>query len=326
MAVEIGTASNHQDLMLKLENFLTSNPALVAANQQWESKKDNVVHPYTTNTTADANGYSLPRFFIGHGLDGQDNIVVPMQLRHNLGLNYYTMSAYAARSYAKDKGVDTQLTDNATSSKWVSISLWHTDMKYWFIANGRRFIIIAKVSNRYATMYCGFIKPSGTDLEYPYPLFIGGNHSFTDRPYTDDATNANRSFFNPQSNSISISSIIGDSSSSMIYTPSGRLCFLDNYGGNTVGSSARTLLGYTFPYENNHYIGKTLDNEYVLLDIDIVQHYGGMSHLGWFEGVCFVSGFENSPENIITVGNDRYICVSAMVQNDYNNWAAIKLE
>ena len=318
MAVEIGTASSHWDLMLKLEAFLTSNPALVAANQQWEVKKDNVVKPYTTNTTADNDGYSLHRFFIGHGLDRQDNIVVPMVLRHNTSLNYYTMTAYAARSYATDKSIDGQLTDNAVGARWVTISLWHTNMKYWFIANGRRFIIVVKISNRYATMYCGFIKPSGTDLEYPYPLLIGGNHTLTDRPYTNDDTNSNRSFFNPQaSNSIT--------SSCMIYTPSGRLCFLDNQGGAYV-QTQNNLVGVTYPYHDNHYIGKTLDNEYVLLDIDIVQWHGGMNHLGWFDGVCFVTGLENSPENIITVGNDRYLCVSAMVQNDYNNWVAIKLE
>ena len=320
MAVEIGTASNHQDLMLKLEKFLTSNPALVAANQQWEVKKDNVVNPYTTNTTAneDANGYSLHRFFIGHGLDGQDNIIVPMMLRHNTSLNYYTMTACAARAYVVDKGVFDQLTDNVHGARWVTISLWHTDMKYWFIANGRRFIIVVKVSNRYATMYCGFIKPSGTDLEYPYPLLIGGNHTLTDSPYTNDDTSTNRSFFNPQASG-------SGSSSSMIYTPSGRLCFLDNQGGAYVPTQDY-LIGVTYPYHYNHYIGKTLDDEYVLLDIDIIQYYGGMNHLGWFDGVCFVTGFENSPENIITVGNERYICVSAMVQNDYNNWVAIKLE
>ena len=319
MAVEIGTASSHWDLMLKLEAFLTSNPALVAANQQWEVKKDNVVKPYTTNTTADNDGYSLHRFFIGHGLDRQDNIVVPMVLRHNTGLNYYTMTAYAARSYATDKSIAEQLTDNAVGARWVTISLWHTNMKYWFIANGRRFIIVVKISNRYATMYCGFIKPSGTDLEYPYPLLIGGNHTLTDRPYTNDDTATNRSFFNPQA------SPDGSTSSCMIYTPSGRLCFLDNQGGASV-QTQNNLVGVTYPYHYNHYIGKTLDNEYVLLDIDIVQWHGGMNHLGWFDGVCFVTGFENSPENIITVGNDRYLCVSAMVQNDYNNWVAIKLE
>lgn len=324
MAVEIGTASNHQDLMLKLENFLTSNPALVAANQQWEVKKDNVVQPYTTNTTTSRDGYSLPRFFIGHGLDGQDNIVVPMVLRHNVSSNYYTMSAYTARSYATDKGVSEQLSDNAVGSRWATISLWHTKMKYWFIANGRRFIIIVKVANRYSSMYCGFIKPSGTDLEYPYPLFIGGNHNYDDRPYTNADTDTNRSFFNPQAKSYS--DIADSSSSGMIFTPSGRLCMLDNYEGESLPTPNSNINGYTFPYQNNHYIGKTLNNEYVLLDIDIVQYYGGYNHLGWFDGVCYVTGYQNSPENIITVGNDRYICVSAMVQNDYNNWAAFKLE
>ena len=36
MAVEIGMATSHSDLLLKLETFLTTNSELVAANQQWE--------------------------------------------------------------------------------------------------------------------------------------------------------------------------------------------------------------------------------------------------------------------------------------------------
>ena len=130
MAVEIGTASSHWDLMLKLEAFLTSNPTLVAANQQWEVKKDNVVKPYTTNTTADNDGYSLHRFFIGHGLDRQDNIVVPMVLRHNTGLNYYTMTAYAARSYATAKSIAEHLPDNAVGARWLPISWRPTNLNY----------------------------------------------------------------------------------------------------------------------------------------------------------------------------------------------------
>lgn len=183
MAVEIGTASNHTDLLLKLETFLTTNPQLVAANQQWESKKDNRATPYSMNADPDANGFSLSRFFVGHGLDGQDNIVVPMVLRNNIKESYYTLSAYAARTYAVDKNVNEQLGDNVLgkNNNVVCISLWHSEMKYWFIANGRRFIVIAKVANRYVSMYCGFIKPSGTDLEYPYPLLVGGNHNFNNR-------------------------------------------------------------------------------------------------------------------------------------------------
>lgn len=59
MAVEIGMATSHSDLLLKLEKFLTTNSELVAANQQWESLRDNTAAPYSLSTTPVANGYLM---------------------------------------------------------------------------------------------------------------------------------------------------------------------------------------------------------------------------------------------------------------------------
>lgn len=36
MAFEVGTAANMEDFFTKILNFLTTSPALVEANQQWE--------------------------------------------------------------------------------------------------------------------------------------------------------------------------------------------------------------------------------------------------------------------------------------------------
>ena len=51
MAYEVGTASNFEDLFTRMVDFLTTDPALVAANQQWEAlrlQRDNL-SGYTTN-------------------------------------------------------------------------------------------------------------------------------------------------------------------------------------------------------------------------------------------------------------------------------------
>ena len=321
MAVEIGMATSHSDLLLKLETFLTTNSELVAANQQWESLKDNTARPYSLSTTPDNNGYLLHRFFKGKGLDGQDSIIVPMVLRQNVTSNYYTLSAYPARAYDRTKAVDMQfVSTNGYDTYPACMSIWQTTMKYWFIANGRRFIIIAKVANRYVSMYCGLFLPSGTDTEYSYPLYIGGNHGTDSTPYTYEATSNQRSFFNPQANDSNY-----PRSSAYLIVPSGELACGDNYDGASFSSSITHQFN-TYPYNNNHYLTKTIDGQYLLLPIDIVQDRPVMQHLGWLDGVFYVSGFENSPENIVQVAGVDYICIPAVVQNDYNNYAAIALK
>ena len=321
MAVEIGMATSHSDLLLKLEKFLTTNSELVAAKQQWESLQDNTAAPYSLSTTPNNNGYLMSRFFKGKGLDGQDSIIVPMVLRQNVASNYYTLSAYPARAYARTKFVEQQFVGiNGNNTYPACMSIWQTNMKYWFIANGRRFIIIAKVANRYVSMYCGLFLPSGTDTEYSYPLYIGGNHGTDSTPYTYESTSNQRSFFNPQSNDSSI-----PRSSAYLILPSGELACGDNYDGTSFSSNVTYQFG-TYPYNNNHYLTKTIDGQYLLLPIDIVQTRPVMQHLGWLDGVFYVSGFENSPENIVQVAGVDYICIPAVVQNDYNNYAAIALK
>jgi len=321
MAVEIGMATSHSDLLLKLETFLTTNSELVAANQQWESLKDNTTQPYSLSTTPDSNGHLLHRFFKGKGLGGQDSIIVPMILRQNVDSNYYTLSAYPARAYDRTKAVDMQfVSTNGYDTYPACMSIWQTTMKYWFIANGRRFIIIAKVANRYVSMYCGLFLPSGTDTEYSYPLYIGGNHGTDGTPYTYEATSNQRSFFNPQANDSNY-----PRSSAYLIVPSGELACGDNYDGSSFSSNV-THQFKTYPYNNNHYLTKTIDGQYLLLPIDIVQDKPVMQHLGWLDGVFYVSGFENSPENIVQVAGVDYICIPAVVQNDYNNYAAIALK
>lgn len=43
MATEIGTATNHQNLVERLVQFLTANPNLVAAGQAYEKVFDNTI-------------------------------------------------------------------------------------------------------------------------------------------------------------------------------------------------------------------------------------------------------------------------------------------
>lgn len=321
MAYEIGTATDYQDLLLKLETFLTTNPELVRLGQQWQSMKDNTVNPYTNDKTVDADGYSLARFFIGGGLDGQDAIVVPMVCRANATIGYYNVMSFAARAYSASKGFLNQLLDASAGVRYASgvLTCWPNTIPYWFFANGRRFIVVAKIGHRYTSMYSGFFMPSGTDVEYPYPLACGGTSGNQTTSYTSESVNTVRSFFNPQSNDIQLASTF---SSLMVINPQGSLVQFDNEGG--FKPNEQYAKGSTMPYGLNLNTHKTADDQYLLMPIELVEFGNQRQVLGWFDGCYHVSGHENSAENVITVGSDEYICFPALIQNDNNNWVAIR--
>lgn len=55
-----------------------------------------------------------------------------------------------------------------------AIALWTGSIPYWFVADGRRVIVIAKVSGVYQAAYLGLAEPLTDPLRYPYPLVVGG--------------------------------------------------------------------------------------------------------------------------------------------------------
>lgn len=325
MAYEVGTASHAADLLLKLETFLTTNPTLVAKKQAWKVLKDNKVQPYSTNFNLnDAIGNEtsqLHRFFMGGGLDGQDTIIVPMKLIAEPKNSIYNIVAYQARRYSPEKGVEEQYVDNLGTQPFAAMSLWNNPIPYWFFANGRRFIVVAKIALRYMSMYCGFIMPSGTDIEYSYPNAICGNH--TDLRYNHTYSNSARvgSMVLPTYSSNSWLSCVN------VIAPNGKnVCFSISTTSQVSTNESNNFIGVIFPYHINKYIGKTVDNQYVLLPIEFVQVMGVYQSLGWYDGVFYVSGFENSAENIVTVNGVNYICFPSPLHTGYNEWFAIRMD
>lgn len=324
MAYEVGTASNAGDLMLKLETFLTSNQTLVQKGQQWQSLKDNQQLPYSTDYDMNASSsYQLGRCFVGGGLDKQDKIYVPMWLYVEKGNTYYTMAAYTARSWDVTKKISEQWTATNVENGIGAMALWNAEIPYWFFANGRRFMIIAKVANRYMSMYCGFFMPCGTDREYSYPYYIGGNFSLLSRNYQHQGNTENGAFWKPTTTN--------NRSSGTLVAPDGALvqCGTKDmeYPPTRAYETGKFgMVAEFFPYQINAYVGKTVDNQYVIKPIEIVQIRHAIQCLGWLDGAFYVSGFENSPETIITVNGENYICFPTMVRTGFNDYCAIKME
>lgn len=320
MAFEIGTASHAADLLLKLEKFLTTNPTLVAAGQQWESLKDNTVEPYNNDYDLNAlDSFVLQRCFVGRGMDGQDRIYVPMGMGISKTRPSYTLIAYLARTWTPTVSITNQFRQDRKIR--TVIALWEKPIPYWFFANGRRFMIVAKVGNTYMSMYCGFVLPCATDREYPYPHMVAGSTNNTNSSHAITDIEKNGSFWIPVKADFHSS----EKSTSIMVSPEGRILYGSSPArGTGLGNDVEQFV--LSPYVNNSYRGKTYDNNYVLSPIGLHQIQNVYNMLGWLDGAFYVSGFENSPENILTVDGVKYICFPSSVGNDYNDWCAIRME
>lgn len=166
MAYASGTANGRDDLWDKLLSFLTTNPALVAANQAWEIVWSN-----------DETKVSR-RMLKGKGLSGLDEIYVSLEKQDDL---YFTGESILRVGGSTGVSPTAQvITDHPGSlTRYPAMFLDSGPMSYWFVANGRRFVVVVRMSTVYNMIYGGLFLPYATPTTYTYPLFVGGCRGFS---------------------------------------------------------------------------------------------------------------------------------------------------
>jgi len=159
MAVKIGTATDHLDFWDTLLDFLQNDPALVAANQNWEVAWQ---HP------------SVPEIVLrGPGLSGPDQVLVGLRRRDDaltfgesvIDLTGMTGVIPSAQGYNEHVG-------NLPVPPLFFLD--QNPMQYWIVANGRRFVVVLRISTVYQAAYAGLYLPYASPTANPMPLFIGG--------------------------------------------------------------------------------------------------------------------------------------------------------
>jgi hypothetical protein len=68
------------------------------------------------------------------------------------------------------------------------LPLWNATIPYWFIADGRRVIVIAKINTQYEMAYLGLLDPYFSPEQWPYPLAVGGTLALGETPIALSST------------------------------------------------------------------------------------------------------------------------------------------
>jgi len=303
MAYEIGTASGYADLAEKFINFLTTNDDLVALNQQWE-----VVW------TGSGRMPTYPEDIVlrGPGLAGSDDIYVGFRQIPLPGNDRYN---WAFRGIVGINPAALTYNEHTNVSDPVCVHFADYEMPYWFIANGRRFIVIVRVSTTYQVGYGGFILPYAPPNIWSYPLAVGGTTadgtlrwsdvSAAMHHFPDPGTGGNLKLFrydNTWASAQNWSSASLRGSADVTVSPwNPNHCTLGLDGGS----------GDTLSYRVGFFrkIQRTLDNRYLLSPATLVQSTPTRAQLGVLEGVYHVPGFNLSAETILDYDDIQYICI-----------------
>ena len=322
MAIETGTATNYLDFWNKLISFLTTNTTLVAAGQQW-----------STVWTAPTGAPNLTdRVLKGPGLAGEDAVYIGLRLVSDVAADRFAIHMTGMTGVLSGATqYDAHTNCPATS---VRMFLGNTPMTYWFVANGRRFIAVAKVSTVYEAMYGGLILPYSPPSSYPYPLFIGGTAGETSASVDWRSVTADHSMFHLPRMSASIPTPAwlldptgswqacgdeGSSNQSIKIAP-------DTYFAQaaTLGASfGNSYYGYK---EMKDRIGPAYGGQYTLTPFTLIQGSPTIQTYGVLHGAYHVPGRGNSAENIVSYNGVNHLVLQNVYDTSIGEYLAIALE
>lgn len=204
------------------------------------------------------------------------------------------------------------------------LTLWNSSIPYWIVANGRRVIVIAKVSTVYVAAYLGFMASYMAPGAFPYPLIVGGNLAFSSEPGTT-SPNWRWSYTGGEIRNFAIpfATGMGQSwqSSLQLRLESGA------WEGFDIATSEQTF-GQVWPFayvdQSTSYDWRpNLDGGYPLLPVVLFDATPNV--YGELEGVFATSGFSQGAENTVTVGGIPHLVVQNVFRNTKADYFAVRL-
>lgn len=300
MATQTGTATDWLDLYTKLRDFLTTDATLTGAGENWTQIAGN------GGVLVDGDEIVLQ----GPGSSGSDEILVGIKTYSSVASDYYNLALYGLTAWNPGQG---GIVDQVNRSAPAMIHLWDQTLDYWFIANGRRFIVIARVSTVYQCGYAGFILPYVLPTLWPYPLFVGGCSGITNWRWSE-ATPEMAAFFDP-----------GEGCAQLLFPD---VIWRNVANFQDSGGSQNPLEDVnTHPYRwDEEQLRDNLDGTYTLEPVSLTSQVPYPAQLGKLQGVFRVSGFGNAAENIVTESTVDHLVINSVFRTTWKDYAAFALE
>lgn len=212
------------------------------------------------------------------------------------------------------------------------LPLVNSSIPYWFICNGRRAIIVAKVGSQYEVAYLGLIDPYFTPGQMPYLLTLGGSLAFTTPPTWDsitwkytNATNNHRAFTHSDSGSTFGSSTNQQESHLRLRKPDGTWSgFYASHNGDYANPPSDE--NWIWPYigRSSDLLDSNLDGSYTLWPV-MLMHLAPNTY-GQLDGALAVTGQGMTAESTVKVGAQDHLVLPNINRTGRIEWFAVRLD
>lgn len=318
MVTVTGTASNHSAFWTTLLSALTTNATLTSAGQNWTQ-----VWSVTGQVVLQ-----------GPGLAGQDEVLIGLKL-----VSDPTNDSYYIQIRGMTAIIDsaTDIAGHVNASKPVTVFLDSQPFSYWIVANGRRFVIVCKISTVFQAGYAGLFLPYATPDSYPYPLFVGGTcgENLPTVPNWRSVEDAHTQFVSPHYQSVTVRE-----SCAWLLDPAAQWVRCWN-AGNDPGNpkvgmapelfhdglgAAKTAGVGTYGYDSiRQRLSACYGGAFALTPISMVQAVPQDQTFGILDGCYRVPGNGNSSENIVTVDSLDHLVVQNVFRTGTGQYWALTL-
>jgi hypothetical protein len=265
------------------------------------------------------------------GNDGQSEILVGAHTFQRSDVDYFDWELCAFDGYEASLPFYGQ----AGCHGQLYLPLLNSSIPYWFVANGRRAIVIAKVGTQYESAYLGFLEPYFTPQQLPYPIALGGSLALGSTQPTWESASYRYSNATNQHRAFTHSDCMGNGSSSTLSAYYAQARARSVSGGwvghwarssdGLMSSSQKSYNGLLWPLcEGMTNLDVCADGSYALFPV--LLSYTTPNHWGQFEGVSVLTGQDLSAESLIRVGAVDHLAVPNITRVDRDDFLAVRLD
>lgn len=291
MAVEIGTATNHNDLLDKIRIFLTAT--LPLAQRHSILRNTTELSPVGDAVAEKVLILSAP------GQSGTNTIYHGLKVYKSVVSDYYNFQIDGFTGYVPLNTFEQQPgAINGTGTVGLGVTLWNQSIPYWLVGDADGYFCCAKIQSAYVAFGAGFFIKYATFSQYPYPLLVHGNlTTATATRYSD--VNWTSGFKGNRANC--------------------RMRFNDGLWKTPE----------CIPYSSTENFRTTNDNPgvadgyYGLHPIELSDNVGTGNTYGAFPYIYYISGFNNAVENTTVVAG--YIILRDGTKTGNNDYYALKI-
>lgn len=172
MAYQTGIAQNERDFLRTLNRFLTADATLTAAGQNWQMLYERTL-PATATTVEQ---YQVVWKSSGTGVS--QDMYICAESKNAIAEDTYNINFYGGTFFNPALMSATTVTSAMVGcSPGVGLCCDARAFEYHLIADGRCCKIACFIGEVCTSAYLGFMLPTVTPVEYPYPLLIAATTS-----------------------------------------------------------------------------------------------------------------------------------------------------